>query len=98
VEGEVQTKKGGYKMNKKRRMSKLLSETKKSVVGRFLQLKVGHMLTGVYLERIKKKESKECWWCGHSAQTVDHLFKRCKKWMWQQDTLWGKLRKCKIQE
>ncbi|KAF8538549.1 hypothetical protein BDD12DRAFT_884988 [Trichophaea hybrida] len=92
-------KKVGYRMNEKRRMSKLLGETKKSVVGRFLQLKVGHALTGVYLERIKKNESNECWWCGHSMQTVDHLFKWFKKWRWQQDTLWEKLRKkCKMKE
>jgi hypothetical protein len=60
-------KKGKYRLNKKRRMSKLLGKTKKSIGGRFLQLKVGHMLTGVYLEHIKKKESKECWWCRHST-------------------------------
>jgi hypothetical protein len=33
-------KKGGYRMHNKRRMSKLLGETKNSVVGRLLQLKV----------------------------------------------------------
>ena len=91
-------KKGGYRKNKKR-MNKLLGETKKSVAGRFLQLKVGHALTGVYLEHIKKKESKECWWCRYLMQTVDHLFKWCKKWKRQQDTLWEKLRKkCKMKK
>jgi hypothetical protein len=54
---------------------------------------VGHALTGVYLECIKQNGSKVCWRCRHSIQTVDHLFKWCKKWKQQQDTLWEKLRK-----
>jgi hypothetical protein len=91
-------KKAGYQMNNKRKMSKLLDETKKTITGRFLQLKVGHVLTEVYLECIKKKETKESWWCGHLTQTVDHLFKWCKKWKQQQDTVWVKLRKCKMKE
>jgi hypothetical protein len=85
-------------MNKKRWMSKLLGETKKIIAGRFLQLKAGHALTGVYLECINKKENRECLWCGHSMQTVDHLFTWCKKWKQLQDTLWVKLRKCKMKE
>ncbi|KAF8538296.1 hypothetical protein BDD12DRAFT_741716, partial [Trichophaea hybrida] len=96
VEGTLKLVKGykGWSM-----ANSLLGETKKRVAGRFLQLKVGHALTGVHLERIKKKESKECWWCGHLTQTVDHLFKWCKKWKRQQDTLWEKLRKkCKMKE
>jgi hypothetical protein len=85
-------------MNKKRRMNKLLGKTQKGIAGRFLQLKVGHALRGIYLKHSKKKESKECWWCGHSTQIVDHLFKWCKQWKWQQDTLWEKLRKkCKME-
>ncbi|KAF8534702.1 hypothetical protein BDD12DRAFT_895343 [Trichophaea hybrida] len=56
-------------------------------------------LTGVYLERIKKSKSQECWWCGHKRQTRDHLFKWCNKWKRQQDDLWKKLRKkCKWKE
>ncbi|KAF8536579.1 hypothetical protein BDD12DRAFT_889802 [Trichophaea hybrida] len=54
---------------------------------------------GFYLERIKKKESQECWWCQHERQTRDHLFKWCKKWKRQQDVLWEKLKvKCKWKE
>jgi hypothetical protein len=66
-------------LNKKRRMHELLGEAKKRIAGRYLQLKVGHALTGVYLERIKKNESQKCGWCGHRQQTRDHLFKWCKK-------------------
>ncbi|KAF8535432.1 hypothetical protein BDD12DRAFT_892998 [Trichophaea hybrida] len=34
-----------------------------------------------------------------AKKTVDHLFKWCKKWRRQQDTLWEKLRKkCKMKE
>jgi len=60
-------------------MNALLGEAKKTIPRRYFQLKVGHALTGVYLERIKKNESQECWWCGHKRQTRDHLFKWCKK-------------------
>jgi hypothetical protein len=86
-------------MNKNRRMHVLLGEAKKNIAGRYFQLKVGHALMGVYLERIKKNERRECWWCGHKRQTRDHLFKWCKKWKQQQDNLWKKLRKtCKWKE
>ena len=77
----------------------LLGEANKKIVGRYFQLKVGHALTGVFLEHIKKKESQECWWCGHKKQTRDHLFKWCKKWKQQQNDLWKKLgKKCKWKE
>jgi hypothetical protein len=60
---------------------------------------VGQALTGVYLECIKKNESRECWWCRHKTQTRDHLCKWCKKWKRQQDDLWKKLgKKCKWKE
>jgi hypothetical protein len=92
-------KKRGCRMNKMRSMSKLLGKTKKSIAGRFVQLKVGLALTGVYLERTKKKESKEYLWCRHAIQTVDHQFKLCKKWKQPQDTLRVKLRKkCNMKE
>jgi ribonuclease HI len=90
------SKRKGYKLNKKRRMHTLLGEAKKKIAGRYFQLKVGHALTGVYLERIKKNESPECWWCGHKRQTREHLFKWCPRWRKQQDDLWRRLRKkCK---
>jgi hypothetical protein len=47
-------------MNKKRKMPVEVSLAKKSIASRYLQLKVGHALTAVYLERMKKKESQEC--------------------------------------
>jgi ribonuclease HI len=90
------SKRKRYKLNKKRRMHRLLGEAKKKIAGRYFQLKVGHALTGVYLERIKKKEGPECLWCGHKRQTTEHLFKWCPKWRKQQDNLWRRLRKkCK---
>jgi hypothetical protein len=86
-------------MNKKRKMPVEVSLAKKSIASRYLQLKVGHALTAVYLERIKKKENQECWWCQHKRQTRDHLFKWCKKWKRQQDVLWEMLKvKCKWKE
>jgi ribonuclease HI len=89
-------KRKGYKLNGKRRMHTLLGEAKKEIAGRYFQMNVGHALTGVYLKHIKKNESPECWWCGHTCQTREHLFKWCPKWRKQQDDLWRRLRKkCK---
>jgi hypothetical protein len=47
-------KKAVYKLNKKRGVCMRFGEAKKTIVGWFFQLKVGHALTGVYLECIKK--------------------------------------------
>jgi hypothetical protein len=68
-----------YRMNRKRRMDVVLGEAKKKIAERYFQVKVGHALTGVYLQHIKKKGSWKYWWCGHEWQTGDHLFKWCKK-------------------
>jgi hypothetical protein len=86
-------------MNKKRRMHTLLGKAMKKIAERYFQMKVGHTLTGVYLEHITKSESQECLWCGHKWQTRDHLFKWYNKWKRQQNNLWKKLRKkCKWKE
>jgi hypothetical protein len=74
------SKKTVNRMNKKRKMHVLLGEAMKKIAGRYFQLKVGHTLTGVYLERIKNSESQECWWCGYKRKTRDHLSKWCNKW------------------
>jgi hypothetical protein len=50
-------KKTVYKMNRKRGMHGLLGQAKMMIAESYFQLKVGHALTGVYLERIKGKES-----------------------------------------
>ncbi|KAF8534323.1 hypothetical protein BDD12DRAFT_913521 [Trichophaea hybrida] len=95
---KFKNKKTVYRLNKKRRIHKLLGQVKKKIAGRYLQLKVGHTLMGVFLKHIKKKESQECWWCGHKRQTRDHLFMWCKKWKRQQDDLWKELRKIPISQ
>jgi hypothetical protein len=90
-----------YRMNKKkkRKLAHEVSLAKKTIVSRYLQLKVGHSLTAIYLEQIKKKESLECCSCQHKRQMRDHLFKWCKQWKRQQDVLWKKLKKkCKRTE
>jgi hypothetical protein len=62
-------------MNKKRKIPVEVSIVKKSILLRFLQLKVRHLLSAVYLEKIKKKESEESWWCQYKRQMTNHLFK-----------------------
>jgi len=60
--------------------SKTISEGKKSVTARYLQLKSGHAVTGEYLLRTKQAQDARCWWCNSSRQTVAHLLMECRKW------------------
>ena len=71
---------------------------RKSLAGRFYQLKIGHALIGPYILRFKIRDSDRCWWCTPSGdgrrpvQTREHLFKHCRHWQTQQDTLWDEVR------
>lgn len=58
----------------------VLGQTSKKYTARFFQLKVGHAATGVFLKRIGKIETAECWWCGRADQSVEHLYTKCRKW------------------
>ena len=70
----------------------VLGQTLKKYAARFFQLKVGHVATGVFLERIGKGETAECWWCGRADQSVDHLYTKCKKWRRERRVLKKELR------
>ena len=58
----------------------VLGQAPKKYAARFFQLRVGHAATGVFLERIGKRETADCWWCGRADQSVDHLYTKCRKW------------------
>ena len=72
-----------------------LRNVNKGVASRYYQLLTGHALIGPYLkDKIKKKDSDHCWWCGLAKrQTREHLFKECSRWKHQIDVLWKTLRK-----
>ena len=58
----------------------VLGNAAKKYAARFYQLKVGHGAVGVYLARIGKLESPQCWWCREPVQTVEHLYAKCRRW------------------
>jgi hypothetical protein len=60
---------------------------------RFFQLKLGHAITAVYLYRIKKRDSKSCWWCGGANQDIDHLLFLYKKWRNERRDFYQELRR-----
>ena len=57
---------------------KALFSIRKLLAKRFFQLKLGHAITGQYLNRIGKIRSKACWWCLYLNQTISHLLFKCR--------------------
>ena len=41
---------------------------------------MGHGAVGIYLARIGKIETPQCWWCKEPVQSVEHLYTRCRRW------------------
>ncbi len=39
------------------------------------------------MARIGVIEAPECWWCGATEQTIEHLYARCRKWRKQRRKL-----------
>lgn len=70
----------------------VLGQAPKKYAARFFQLKMGHAATGVFLERIGRRETAECWWCGRADQSVDHLYTKCRKWRRERRVLKKELR------
>jgi hypothetical protein len=66
---------------------------RRPIATRFFQLKLGHAITAAYLFRIKKKDSKSCWWCGSANQDIDHLLFLCRKWRKERKELYQELRR-----
>ena len=50
----------------------MLGQSPKKYASQFFELKVGHGVVGVFLERIGAVETAECWWCGQAEQSVFH--------------------------
>ena len=51
----------------------VLGQAPKKYASRFFQLRVGHGVVGVFLERIGAVETAECWWCGQAEQSMTHF-------------------------
>jgi len=66
-----------------------VARANKRLAARFYQLKTGHCLTGQYLAWTTRRLDASCWWCQHSIQSREHLFKNCPQWKSQQKTLWA---------
>ena len=66
--------------------NKVLFSIRKLLARRFFQLKLDHVVTAQYLNRIGKIESKSCWWCTHSNQTISYLLFECRHWRPQRRT------------
>ena len=65
---------------KKEGINSTLANAPKKYASRYYQLKVGHGAIGTFLTRIGVIESPECWWCGETEQSVEHLYARCRRW------------------
>ena len=72
-----------------KRASKIsvISDSKKLVTARYLQLKSGHAITGKYLLRIKKAQNACYWWCNSSRQAVGHLLAERRRWRRERDVM-----------
>lgn len=78
------------------KISKVISDGKKSVTARYLQLKSGHAITGEHLLKTKQAEDARCWWCNSSRQTVAHLLMECRKWRRERDVMLRDMHQKKI--
>lgn len=64
----------------KRGINPTLANAPKKYASRYYQLKVGHGAIGTFLARIGVIETPECWWCGETEQSVEHLYAKCRRW------------------
>jgi hypothetical protein len=85
-----------YSLSNSRGLDLQVFQLRKPFVKRFYQLKLGHAITASYLYRIKKLDSKRCWWCNATNQDIDHLFFECRRWRRQKRILYKDLRRMGI--
>ena len=77
-ESEV-SRRGFYIPWIKAEINPVLGNAPKNYAARYYQLKVGHGAVGTYLARIGVIETPECWWCKEVVQSVEHLYKKCRR-------------------
>lgn len=74
----------------------LLGQVPKKYAAQFFELKVGHIAIGVFLKKIGKRKTVDCWWCRQVDQSVDHLYIKCKKWRRERKVLKKELKSEKL--
>ncbi len=74
------SRRGFYVPWTKPEINAVLGNAPKKYAARYFQLKVGHGAVGTYLAQIGRIETPECWWCREPAQTVEHLYAKCRRW------------------
>ena len=82
-----------YRMPDSQKPNCAVANSTKRLASRFYQLKMGHCLTGQYLNWTKSRTTPQCWWCRYRSQNQDHLFKECPEWKPQQKILWAEVKK-----
>jgi hypothetical protein len=75
----------------------VVAKAPKRVARRFYQLKTGHAVVGVHLQRIGAQESASCQWCQAPNETVHHLMFECRQWRSQRRTMYSNLAKARVQ-
>lgn len=60
--------------------TRYLETPQKKYASRYYQLKVGHGAVGTFLARIGVIETPQCWWCKEPAQSVEHIYTKCRRW------------------
>ena len=73
------TKKRIQKKYKLKPLNPLILRGKRSLVVRYLQLKLGHAIVETYLQRIKVEELAKCQWYSKRKQSLEHLLFSYKK-------------------
>ncbi|POS82121.1 hypothetical protein EPUL_006259, partial [Erysiphe pulchra] len=83
-------------MNKNHTVDRIAAKARKTLAGRYYQLKSGHAFTAEFLHKIGKSISKRCSHCSHAAsQTVRHLILECRNWRRDLDIMWAEIRKAR---
>ncbi len=93
TQGREASRRGYNVPRTKEGISLALGSASKNYASRYYQLKVGHGAVETFLVRIGVIETPECWWCGATEQTVEHLYAQCRKWRKQRRKLVRELEK-----
>ena len=80
IQERENSRRGYYTPWTKEGINPTLANAPKKYASRYYQLKVGHGAIGTFLTRIGVIESPECWWCGETEQSVEHLYTKCRRW------------------
>jgi len=81
-----------YSMPKRQKRDSMVEGSNKRLALRFYQIKMGHCLSGQYLNWTKNRPTPQCWWRRYSTQTREHLVEVCLERK-AQKTMWAGVRR-----